>query len=194
MRKRRMLRFAVLACGASLIWSKPQRVPDASDPNLIHNREIEEAARLGANKRIRGSVAFSTGERPERPVEINASCPTFERLMATTDPKGKFSFSFDANRQSDVALTDQGCFLYASVEGFHSDRVILADRPMFRELQSWSLQQKNQYWRPELGPSGKRKASRWAELKPDLESLRPRSTRSNPHPVRRTESADAWSL
>ena len=120
-------------------WSRYPEVPDATDPTFIHNRDLEAAARLKANRRIHGSVLMFGGTRPQHPVETNVSCPTFDRLMATTDSKGKFSFSFDVSRQSDTDLTSAGCFFICI-----SRRVSLRDsKPCGPDKSRWNQSRQN---------------------------------------------------
>jgi tetratricopeptide (TPR) repeat protein len=90
-----------------------------------------------ANLRIRGAVATADGALPGQLIEIRAVCPTFERTMAIADSKGKFSFSFEPGRLAGIAFT-KDCVLFASLEGFRSERVslkagTLALEPMARD-------------------------------------------------------------
>lgn len=109
-----------------------QRAPDASNPELIGNVRKHNDSALSANERLHGAVSLSDGTMPKQAVEINASCPTSNRLMAIADSRAKFSFSFDVNRQSDNELTKPGCALSASLQGYRSETKSIAeliDRP-----------------------------------------------------------------
>ncbi len=75
---------------------------------------------------LHGSVLLPNDAPPEQVTEIVAACPTFQRIMAIADSKGKFSFTFNPNMQSDADLT-KGCSLYASLEGYRSDTINLSD-------------------------------------------------------------------
>ena len=128
-----LLRFVLLTVLVSMLSEKllysqgTQRVPDVTDRKSVANSDPGKDDNLEPNQRVRGQVILSDGTLPGQVVEINASCPTSQRLMAVADSRGKFSFSFEPNRQSDRELTIPGCYLYASLVGYRSKALRLAD-------------------------------------------------------------------
>ncbi len=98
-----------------------RRVPD---PTNAEPSRIEKSS-PDLNQRVRGTVTLSNGHLPNQWVELNATCPTSRRLIAIGDSRGKFSFNFESNRQSDIDLTN-GCTLAAFVEGYRSPLISLS--------------------------------------------------------------------
>jgi tetratricopeptide (TPR) repeat protein len=107
------------ASQGSLRRSKPESSTTDSSGNL----KVGEGP---GSKNIHGSVKMPDGMPPEQLVEIVAACSSSHRLVTVADSKGKFSFAFDQQRQSD-ADSNKSCKLYASLAGYRSDEANFGD-------------------------------------------------------------------
>ena len=101
-----------------------RQVPQSETTDSSGNLKIKDGSEK-TSQQIRGVVTLSSGAPAEEIVGITAACPTFSRLLAVTDSKGRFSFGFDQQRQADAELT-KGCTIYASLSGYRSETLNFA--------------------------------------------------------------------
>lgn len=134
-----ILLLAISAENAAAQGSLRRQNPETATTDSSGNLKAEADSASKGNLRIRGVVVTADGAAPEELVEIDATCPGFERLMAIADSKGKFTFSFDAGRLTDGSLL-KDCRLYASLEGYRSAAASFADVKSSEKLLRFVLQ------------------------------------------------------
>ncbi len=93
-------------------------IPTSDTTDSSGNRKAEESPRA-KDTTVYGTVVLADGSVPQVVVQIYLDCGGSRNVIAITDSKGRFSFN---PRVLDSLESGKQCFLFASLDGYRSER------------------------------------------------------------------------